>query len=116
MENHKLVIPQHLNQYGYLFGGNLLKWVDEYAWIAAVHDYPGRRFVTIGMDRVEFHRSVREGTILRFDIRQGRKGVTSLQYLVNVYASDPHSGSEESVFTTTITYVCLDDDGKKKQI
>ena len=31
MENHKRVIPQHLNQYGYLFGGNLLQWVDEYA-------------------------------------------------------------------------------------
>ncbi|MEW8507566.1 MAG: acyl-CoA thioesterase [Candidatus Thiodiazotropha sp.] len=116
MENHKLVIPQHLNQYGYLFGGNLLQWVDEYAWIAAVHDYPGRRFVTVGMDRVEFHRSVREGTILRFDINQGRKGVTSVQYLVNVYASNPQNGSEDSVFTTTITYVCLDDEGKKKPI
>jgi hypothetical protein len=30
MENHKLVLPEHLNQYGFLFGGNLLKWVDEY--------------------------------------------------------------------------------------
>jgi acyl-CoA hydrolase len=81
-----------------------------------VHDFPGRRFVTIGMDRVEFHRSVREGTILRFDIQQSRKGVTSVQYLVNVFANDSQSGSEESVFTTTITYVCLDDDGKKKPI
>ncbi len=116
MENHKLVIPQHLNQYGYLFGGYLLQWVDEYAWIAAVHDFPGRRFVTIGMDRVEFHRSVREGTILRFDIQQSRKGVTSAQYLVNVYANDSQSGSEESVFTTTITYVCLDDEGNKTPI
>ncbi|MES9968583.1 MAG: hypothetical protein ABW092_01030 [Candidatus Thiodiazotropha sp.] len=62
------------------------------------------------------NRSVKEGTILRFDIQQGRKGVTSVQYLVNVYASDPRCGSEESVFTTTISYVCLDDDGKKKAI
>ncbi|MCU7866572.1 MAG: acyl-CoA thioesterase [Candidatus Thiodiazotropha sp. (ex Lucinoma borealis)] len=116
MENHKLVIPQHLNQYGYLFGGNLLQWVDEYAWIAAVHDYPGRRFVTIGMDRVEFHRSVRKGTILRFDIQQSHKGRTSVQYLAKVFAQDPHSGQEESVFTTTITYVCLDDKGEKQPI
>jgi acyl-CoA hydrolase len=116
MENHKLVLPQHLNHYGYLFGGNLLKWVDEYAWIAAVRDYPGRRFVTVGMDRVEFHRSVREGTILRFDISQRRKGETSVQYAANVFAEDPESGREEPIFTTTITYVCLDDAGRKQAI
>jgi acyl-CoA hydrolase len=29
VEKHKLVIPQHINHYGYLFGGNLLKWGDE---------------------------------------------------------------------------------------
>ncbi len=116
MENHKLVLPQHLNHYGYLFGGNLLKWVDEYAWIAAVRDYPGRRFVTIGMNRVEFHRSVREGAILRFDIQQGRKGRTSIQYEANIFSEDPVSGREESIFTTTITYVCLDDDGRKQVI
>lgn len=28
METYKLVLPEHLNPYGYLFGGNLLKWVD----------------------------------------------------------------------------------------
>ncbi|MCU7922944.1 MAG: acyl-CoA thioesterase [Candidatus Thiodiazotropha sp. (ex Dulcina madagascariensis)] len=116
MENHKLVLPQHLNHYGYLFGGNLLKWVDEYAWIAAVREFPGRRFVTIGMDRVEFHRSVREGTILRFDIQRSRKGRTSVQYRAEVFAEKPETGREESVFTTTITYVCLDDEGRKQPI
>jgi acyl-CoA hydrolase len=116
MENHKLVLPQHLNHYGYLFGGNLLKWVDEYAWIAAVRDYPGRRFVTIGMNRVEFHRSVREGVILRFEIAQCRKGNTSVQYEANVFSEDPESGGEERIFNTTITYVCLDDEGRKQTI
>ncbi len=116
MENHKLVLPQHLNHYGYLFGGNLLKWVDEYAWIAAVHDYPGRRFVTIGMNRVEFHRSVREGAILKFDIQQGRKGRTSVQYEAVVFSEDPKSGNEERIFSTSITYVCLDEEGRKEPI
>jgi acyl-CoA hydrolase len=27
------VLPEHLNHYGYLFGGHLLKWVDASAWI-----------------------------------------------------------------------------------
>ena len=42
MDNHKLVMPEHLNHYGYLFGGNLLQWVDEYAYIANVPEHPGK--------------------------------------------------------------------------
>jgi acyl-CoA hydrolase len=92
------VLPQHLNQYGYLFGGNLLKWVDESAWIAAVHDYPGRHFVTIGLDRVTFHRSVREGAILHFDIQRSKQGDSSVDSQVKVFAEDSVSGKEAECF------------------
>jgi acyl-CoA hydrolase len=66
MDNLKLVYPEHLNHYGYLFGGTLLKWVDEISYIVATLDYPGCNFVTIGMDKVEFRKSVKEGSILKF--------------------------------------------------
>ena len=116
MENHKLVLPEHLNHYGYLFGGNLLKWVDEYAWIAATLEHPGCKFVTIGMDRVEFKKSVREGVILRFHIQMAHRGQSSVQYLVVVYADDPDSGGEQSIFTTRVSFVCLDEAGAKRPI
>ena len=29
METHRLVLPEDLNQFGFLFGGRLLSWVDE---------------------------------------------------------------------------------------
>lgn len=116
MENHKLVLPEHLNHYGYLFGGNLLKWVDEVAWIAATLKHPGCKFVTIGMDRVEFHKSVREGTILRFLIESVHHGNTSVQYQVTVYADDPDSGAETSIFNTRVTFVCLDTQGRKRSL
>ena len=45
MENHRLVLPEHLNHYGFLFGGHLLKWVDEFAYIAATIEYPNFTFV-----------------------------------------------------------------------
>ena len=41
MENRRLVLPEHLNHFGFLFGGQLLRWVDGTAWIAASLDYPG---------------------------------------------------------------------------
>lgn len=113
MINHKLVLPGHLNQYGYLFGGNLLKWVDEYAWIAATLDYPGANFVTIAMDRVEFKKSIQEGSVLRFEINRSREGTTSAQYAVTVFANNLHTGAEELVFSTGVTFVRIDPNGKK---
>ena len=50
MKTHRLVLPEDLNQFGFLFGGRLLSWVDEASWIAASMDYPECQFVTIGME------------------------------------------------------------------
>lgn len=116
MENYKLVLPEHLNHYGYLFGGNLLKWVDEVAWIAATRDYPGCKFVTVGMEQVVFRRSVREGTILRFDVRKSEVGNTSVRYRATVYSDDIESGDESVIFSTEVSFVCLDGAGDKAVI
>lgn len=113
MESYTVVRPEHLNQYGYLFGGCLLKWVDEIAWIAASRDNPGCRFVTVGMDRVEFRRGVSLGSVLRFVATEYRRGRTSVTYEVNVYADDLESGQEEPIFSTHISFVRLDEQGRK---
>jgi acyl-CoA hydrolase len=113
MESHKVVRPEHLNHFGYLFGGFLLKWVDEISWIAASRDYPGCSFVTVAMDKVEFRRGVRQGTVLRFDARESAQGTTSVEYAVQVFADDLLSGAEEAIFSTHIRFVCLDGRGSK---
>jgi len=116
MESYKVVRPEHLNHYGYLFGGFLLKWVDEISWIAASREYPGCQFVTVAMDKVEFRKSVRQGTVLRFKARRSKMGQTSVQYTVKVYADDLATGAEEAIFSTHVSFVCLDGDGGKKRL
>lgn len=114
MENHKLVLPEHLNHYGYLFGGYLLQWVDEYAWIAATLEYPGCGFVTVAMDRVEFKKSVQQGTILKFVVQKSKQGLTSVQYEVNVYTGGLRQDqSNGSLFSTHVTLVRIDENGQK---
>ncbi len=113
MQNHKLVLPEHLNHYGFLFGGYMLMWKDEVAWIAASLDHPGFRFVTVAMDEVEFRKSVRLGTILQFEVTPERKGRTSVTYSVEVTKEDLESGQKEVVFTTGVTLVRVDPDGNK---
>ncbi len=101
-----------MNQYGYLFGGDLLKWVDEYAWIAATLDYPHCNFVTRGMDKVEFKEGVTQGTILKFIVEKTRVGNTSLQYLVHVYRGRSVA-KRDLIFSTNVTFVRIDQDGRK---
>ncbi|MBN2635819.1 MAG: acyl-CoA thioesterase [Prolixibacteraceae bacterium] len=116
MENYKLVLPGDLNQHGYLYGGTLLKWIDEYAWIAATLDYPGSKFVTVALDKVTFKKGVTDGAILKFDINKSHVGNTSIQYLINVYCQNNCSSNLEIIFSTHITFVNLDEKGKKKSL
>jgi acyl-CoA hydrolase len=116
MENHKLVLPEHLNHFGYLFGGNLLKWVDEFAWIAASLDYPGCHFVTIAMDNVEFRKSVKEGSILKFSAKMNKEGSTSVQYSVSVFRGNFEDHEEDLIFSTHVTFVRINEEGSKLPI
>ena len=114
METYKLVMPENLNHFGVLFGGYMLMWVDEIAWMAASLEYPGYDFVTIAMDTVEFKHAVREGTILRFSVDRVRVGKTSVTYLVDVTAGNQLP--TRSIFSTHVTLVHVDSTGQKAPI
>lgn len=113
MVSYKLVMPEHMNQYGVLFGGNLLKWVDETAWMAVSLDYPAARFVTIGMNRVEFRKGVGGGIILRFEVLKKRVGYSSVTYAATVTHKETTRKEDEVIFTTEITFVRVCSSGKK---
>ncbi|MDB4723445.1 acyl-CoA thioesterase [bacterium] len=114
METHRLVRPKDLNQYGHLFGGRLLAWVDEDSWIAASLEFPGSRFVTMAMDEVVFRHSVKEGTILTIKSESVKLGRTSVTYEVRVV--DEQAQDDHPIFTTRVTFVKVDESGRKAPI
>lgn len=116
MDTFNLVLPEHLNHHGFLFGGYMLKWVDEYVWLTASRDFPGHSLVTRAMDSVEFRHRVKTGAILRFHIMPARRGRTSIQYHVDVYADEPGAARERLVFSNKVTLVCLAEDGTKRPL
>ncbi len=113
MDNFTIVRTEHLNHHGYLFGGAMLKWVDEFAWLVASLDFPGCTLVTIGMNDIDFKERVLNGSILRFRILPRKQGRTSVRYAVDVYADEPGAKVEKQVFSTEITFVRLDEKGDK---
>jgi acyl-CoA hydrolase len=113
MDTYTLVRTEHLNHNEKLFGGQLLKWVDEFAWLAAARDFCGSILVTRAMDNSEFRHSVPNGSILRFHIEQKHVGTTSVLYSVDVFADMPGSSEESLIFSNCVTFVAVDKDGNK---
>jgi acyl-CoA hydrolase len=113
MDTYAAVRIEHLNHHGTLFGGQLLLWVDEYAWMAASLDFPGRRLVTRAMDTVEFKHSTPPGSILRFHITQKKVGTTSVKYHVDVFSDEPGATEEKIIFSNCVTFVATGVDGNK---
>lgn len=113
MTSYKLVMPEHTNQFGFLFGGYLLQWIDETAWMAASLDFPGRRFVTIGMNHVEFRKSAHGGAMLRIEITPFHQGRTSITYHAQVFSREMGTDIDIEIFVTEITFVNVDQGGQK---
>ncbi len=114
MDHYKLVLPEHLNHYGNLFGGNLLKWVDEFAYISANLEFPGNQFVTIALDNVEFRHGVSNGEILKFSTVCTHVGNSSVKYNVQVLGIRHRTAA--ALFETNITFVNINSEGKKQTI
>jgi acyl-CoA hydrolase len=116
MDHRKLVLPEHMNDQGSLFGGYLLKWLDEFAYITASMDHPGHRFVTIALNNVEFKHQIRCGQILRFSVNESRLGKTSVEYLVDVFGENDDARHKGALFATKITFVNVTESGEKQEI
>ena len=114
MDTHRLVLPEDLNQFGFLFGGRLLGWIDEASWIAASLDFPACQFVTVGMDEVVFRHSVRTGSILTISCLHWSTGRTSVTYAVEV--RDGRDAARAVIFPTRVSFVNVDSAGVKQPI
>jgi acyl-CoA hydrolase len=116
MKHYQLILPEFMNEQGALFGGHLLKWIDEFAYITASLDHPGHCFVTVSLDNVVFRKPIKAGYILCFDVVQDRVGSTSVRYHVKVRNAKDPSMKDELLFETGIVFVNVDSKGRKKPI
>lgn len=109
-ESTLLVRPEHLNHHGFLFGGRLLEWLDEQAYIAAISSMkPEANLVTLAIDRVVFKYPAKQGALLRFRSTLVHVGNTSLTVHTQVFL---HGVDSREIFSACVTFVCLDKQSK----
>ena len=113
MEHHKIVLPECMNDQGTLFGGYLLKWLDEFAYVTVNIEFPGHHFVTIGLDDITFRHPIACRQILRFVVARTRLGNMSVDYNVDIFATSPAQQFDGPVFATQIAFVSIAADGNK---
>jgi len=74
----KWVKPEDLNPNGTLFGGSLLRWIDEEAAIYAIVQLDNHHVVTKYISEINFVSSAKKGDIIEMGITATAFGNTSL--------------------------------------
>ena len=74
----KWVKPEDLNANGSLFGGSLLRWIDEEAAIYAIIQLGNYSVVTKFISELEFQASAKQGDLIEMGLRATHFGRTSL--------------------------------------
>lgn len=74
----KWIKPEDLNPNGTLFGGSLLRWIDEEAAIYSIVQLGNNRAVTKYISEINFVSSARQGDIIELGITATSFGNTSI--------------------------------------
>ncbi len=105
----KWVRPEDLNANGTLFGGSLLKWIDEESAIYAIIQLGNHRVVTKFISEIDFQASASQGDIIEMGLIATEFGRTSL----TMRAVVRNMITRRTILSIErIVYVSLGEDGK----
>lgn len=105
----KLVKPSDLNPRRTLFGGQVLKWIDEEAAIFAICQLGSPNIVTKAMSEVNFVSTAVLGDIIEFGMDLVKVGTTSITIACDVR----NKITKQSIIRIDkIVFVLLDENGK----
>lgn len=106
-----VTLPRDTNQYGTIFGGVILSYIDQAGFVEA-RRHGVHRWVTVAVDRVEFTQPVHLGDVVSFYGSTLKTGTSSVTVQIDVEAERYTSGQTVAVTTATFTLVAVDAHGR----
>lgn len=106
----ELVLPQHTNALGTIFGGVVMGWIDIAGAIAAMR-FARRPVVTVSIDSLHFIVPIKKGNTVLTKARVTYSGKTSMEVEVLVEAENSITGVTKKATHAYLTYVAVDDNG-----
>ncbi len=107
----RIMMPMDANSSGNVYGGSILKYIDEVASIVAFR-HTRTNVVTASIDRMDFLAPMRVGDFLILRAAINYTGRTSMEVGVRVEAEDPHTGRVVHAGSCYLTMVALDARGR----
>jgi acyl-CoA hydrolase len=106
-----LTEPTDVNYGGKVFGGAVMKWIDQAAYACAV-GWSGRYCVTVYVGGIQFEHPINIGNMVEVRARILHTGTTSMHIGIDVQARDPREGDYRRTTQCIIVFVGVDDQGK----
>ena len=113
-EQQYLIRPSHINHYGRLFGGQLLKWIDELAGIVAIR-HCGMTVTTATIDNLQFLAPAYTGDMIVLEGRVTYVGRSSMEVRVDTFR-EALDGSREMINRAYMDMVAIDCRGKSVEV
>ena len=113
-----VAMPKDTNPAGNIFGGWIMSQID-IAGALATRDLPIHRVVTVAVNSMSFREPIFVGDVVSFYAKIIKVGKTSIKTMVEVTAErSGNDGVRRCVHVTSaiVTYVSVDDSGKKQPI
>ena len=111
----RLMMPTDANVLGNVFGGAIMKYMDEVAAIVAWR-HAGKNVVTASIDRMNFYAPVYVGNLLILKAAVNYVGTTSMEIGVRIEAQDPSTRKGAHTGSCYLTYVALNEKGRPTPI
>lgn len=106
-----LMQPSDANTEGNVFGGTILRLIDEVAYIVATR-HTRKNVVTAAIEHLDFLKPVYVGDFVILNAYLVSAGRTSMKICVKVEAEDPKTGKRRHTATANLVLVALDSKGK----
>jgi acyl-CoA hydrolase len=115
LDTAHLMMPQDANIQGNVYGGTIMKLMDEIAGsVAALH--ARKNVVTASVDQMSFYEPVYIGNLLLLKASVNFVGKTSMEVGVRIEAKDLKTGNTLHTGSSYLTFVALDEFGKPTEI
>ncbi|MDY6778663.1 MAG: acyl-CoA thioesterase [Candidatus Nanohaloarchaea archaeon] len=109
-EEQRRMRPRHANTNGDVFGGEILRYMDDVG-SATAEQYAGEDVVTASINRMSFDEPVDTDDLLILDSQVDYVGDTSITVSVDVYAEEVQTGNRRQTASAYLTYVAEDGNG-----
>ncbi|MGZ3333529.1 MAG: acyl-CoA thioesterase [Gemmatimonadaceae bacterium] len=109
-ETGQLMMPQHANLLGNVFGGVVLSMMDTTAAVSAIR-HARRVCVTVSVDRVDFREPIHVGDLVIMKSSVNYVGRTSMEIGVRVETENLRTGARVHTNSCYLTFVAVDENG-----